>query len=80
MPAATLSGKLETHFRPSTRIGPPIEAGSAMIRDGRAVGEAQEVRRRVHRVTRAVQPVGVLDQLGDLPFPALQRVLDLRRR
>ena len=37
MPAATFSGKLEIHFRPSTRSGPPIEAGSAMIRaDGRS--------------------------------------------
>ena len=33
MPAATFSGKLEIHFRPSTRFGPPIEAGSAMIRE-----------------------------------------------
>ncbi len=37
MPAATFSGKLEIHFRPSTRSFPPIEAGSAMIRaDGRS--------------------------------------------
>lgn len=32
-PAATFSGKLETHFRPSTRTSPPTEAGSAMIRE-----------------------------------------------
>src|SRR5215212_6543859 len=31
-PAATFSGKLEIHLRPSTRICPPMEAGSAMIR------------------------------------------------
>jgi hypothetical protein len=31
-PAVTFSGKLEIHFRPSTRSSPPIEAGSAMIR------------------------------------------------
>src|SRR5918997_4921725 len=37
IPAATLSGKLETHLRPSTRSWPPIEAGSAMMReDGRS--------------------------------------------
>jgi hypothetical protein len=36
-PAATFSGKLEIHFRPSTRSFPPMEAGSAMIRaDGRS--------------------------------------------
>ena len=33
MPAATFSGKLEIHFSPSTRTCPPIDAGSAMIRD-----------------------------------------------
>jgi len=33
IPAATFSGKLETHFSPSTRTCPPIEAGSAMIRE-----------------------------------------------
>ena len=33
MPAATFSGKLEIHFSPSTRTSPPIDAGSAMIRD-----------------------------------------------
>ncbi len=31
-PWLTFSGKLEIHFRPSTRTGPPMEAGSAMIR------------------------------------------------
>ena len=37
MPAATFPGKLEIHFRPSTRCCPPIEAGRAMIRsDGRS--------------------------------------------
>ena len=77
MPAVTFSGKLEIHFRPSTRSGPPIEAGSAMIRADGPVGEAQEVGRRVHRVAGAVQPVGRLDQFGDLPFPAAQRLLDL---
>jgi hypothetical protein len=33
MPALTFSGKLEIHFRPSTRTFPPIEAGRAMIRE-----------------------------------------------
>ena len=33
MPAATLSGKLEIHLRPSTGSGPPIEAGRAMMRE-----------------------------------------------
>ena len=37
MPAATFSGKLEIHFRPSTRTFPPIEAGRAMMR---AVGRS----------------------------------------
>src|ERR687896_2373059 len=41
MPAATFSGKLEIHFRPSTRTCPPIEAGSAMIRE-----EARSGKRR----------------------------------
>ncbi len=37
MPAATFSGKLEIHLRPSTRTCPPIDAGRAMIRaDGRS--------------------------------------------
>src|SRR5918992_952459 len=37
VPAATFSGKLEIHFRPSPRPCPPIDAGSAMIReDGRS--------------------------------------------
>ncbi len=33
MPAATFSGKLEIHFRPSTPTSPPMDAGSAMMRD-----------------------------------------------
>src|ERR671917_236450 len=32
-PAATFSGKLEIHLRPSTRTGPPIDAGRATMRD-----------------------------------------------
>lgn len=43
----------------------------------RAVREPQEVRRRVHRVTRAVQPVHGLDEVRDLRFPAVQGLLDL---
>lgn len=42
MPAATFSGKLEIHFSPSTRVSPPMEAGSAMIR---AVGRSGKRRK-----------------------------------
>ena len=42
-PAATFPGKLEIHFRPSTRTCPPIEAGSAMMRDDGRSGKRQEV-------------------------------------
>ena len=42
MPAATFCGKLEIHFSPSTRTGPPIEAGSAMIRDAGRSGNRRK--------------------------------------
>ena len=42
MPAATLPGKLEIHFSPSTWTSPPSEAGSAMIR---AVGRSGKRRK-----------------------------------
>lgn len=32
-PASTFSGKLEIHFSPSTWTDPPMDAGSAMIRE-----------------------------------------------
>ena len=42
MPAATLSGKLEIHLRPSTRTCPPIDAGSAMMRDDGRSGKRRK--------------------------------------
>ncbi len=42
MPAATFCGKLEIHFRPSTRTCPPIEAGRAMIRDAGRSGNRRK--------------------------------------
>ena len=42
MPAVTFAGKLEIHFRPSTRTCPPIEAGSAMIRDDGRSGKRRK--------------------------------------
>ena len=65
---------------PLQTIHPHLPADRSGQRDdprGRAVGETQEVRRRVHRITGAVQPVGALDQLHDVVLAALQRVLDL---
>ena len=41
-PAATFSGKLETHLIPSTFTSPPTDAGSAMIRE---VGRSSKVRK-----------------------------------
>ena len=40
--AETFSGKLEIHFRPSTRCRPPIDAGSAMIRDAGRSGKRKK--------------------------------------
>ena len=65
---------------PLQAVHPELPADGGRQRDDpgrRAVGEAQEVRRRVHRIAGTVYPVGLLDQLGDLPFPAAQRVADL---
>ena len=65
---------------PLQAVHPDLPADRGGQRDDpvrRAVGEAQEVGRRVHRVAGAVQPVGLLDQLGDLPLPAGQGLLDL---
>jgi len=44
-PEATLSGKLEIHFSPSTGDGPPSEAGSAMIRDRGRSGKRRKYER-----------------------------------
>ena len=80
MPAATL---LREAGDPLQAVHPDLAADRGGQRDdpgGRAVGEPQEVGRRVHRVTGAVQPVGGLDQLHDLLLAALQRVVDLGAR
>ena len=41
-PHFVFSGKLEIHFRPSTRSAPPSEAGSPMIRDVGRSGERRK--------------------------------------
>src|SRR3954466_6303241 len=41
-PAVTFSGKLEIHLIPSTRTDPPIDAGSAMIRDDGRSGKRRK--------------------------------------
>lgn len=42
MSDATFSGKLEIHFSPSTCASPPIEAGSAIIREDRRSGNRRK--------------------------------------
>ena len=40
-PSRHILGKLEIHFNPSTRVGPPMEAGNAIIRDDGRSGNAE---------------------------------------
>ncbi len=77
MPAATFSGKLEIHLMPSTRLSPPMDAGERDDARGGPVGEAQEVRRRIDGLARAVGAVGGLDQGDDIPVPPLEGTVHL---
>ena len=71
------SGKLEIHFRPSTRFFPPIEAGRAMIREVGRSGKRRKYDGGLTESPGAVQPVGGLHELGDLLLATLQRPLHL---